>query len=158
MRKAQYLIFAVLILFMISESFASKIDVTEEYDFKFALDYIAQVYNSTSTRVDTILLTTSGGNYTTTDTTYLQITIPIVIKASPDLAEKPMFTHSDPDSGVLEIFRIHNDAVRDGFDRAQHGIDIRIIRYIDKRRAAGHDDSFRRKIIQIADTFHRLDA
>ncbi len=108
---------SVTILFILScfigAAVASKIEVTDEYDFRLALDYAAQVYN-TPQRVDTLLLTTSGGNYTTTDTTFLQIKHPVVIKAQPGLAELPVFTHSDPDSGVLEIFRLHDDVVFDG--------------------------------------------
>lgn len=113
MRKAILILVGMLVCGVTSSALASKIDVSDQYDFKLALDYVAQVYN-TGNRVDTLLLTTSGGNYTTTDTVYLQIKVPIVIKAAPGLAEKPVFTHSDPDSGVLEIFRIHNDVVFDG--------------------------------------------
>jgi len=87
---------------------ASHINVDTQYDFKLALDYVF------TANVDTIILITSGGIYTTTDTVYLQIKKPLVIMAQPGLAEKPIFRHSDLDSSVLEIFRIHDDVTFDG--------------------------------------------
>ena len=87
---------------------ASKIEVDTQYDFKLALDYVF------TARVDTILLVTSGGIYTTADTMHLQIKKPIVIMARPGLAEKPVFRHGDLDSSVLEIFRIHDDVIFQG--------------------------------------------
>jgi len=91
-----------------SMAISSKIEVDTQYDFKLALDYVF------SARVDTIVLITSGGIYTTTDTMHLQIKRPLVIMAKPGLAEKPIFQHGDLDSSVLEIFRIHDDVTFDG--------------------------------------------
>jgi len=84
---------------------ASKIEVDTQYDFKLALDYVF------TARVDTIVLVTSGGVYTTADTMHLQIKRPLVIMAKPGLAEKPVFRHGDLDSSVIEIFRIHDAVV-----------------------------------------------
>jgi len=106
-----YPFFVLVLLLIVSLNFnaqASSIEVDAIYDFKQALDYAAYA------KIDTILLITSGGNYTTTDTVHLQITKPVVIMAQPGLAEKPIFTHSDPDSGVLEIFRVHDDVTFEG--------------------------------------------
>lgn len=88
---------------------AGSIDVEDNLDFKLAIGYV----NGT-TAVDTIILVTSGGVYTTTDTSYLPILLPLTILAAPGLAEKPIFTHSDADSNELEIFRIFNDFAVDG--------------------------------------------
>ncbi|UCE04571.1 MAG: hypothetical protein JSW07_13185, partial [bacterium] len=87
---------------------ASSIEVDTQYDFKLALEYVF------ATNTDSIILITSGGIYTTTDTVFLQIKEPLTIVAKSGLAEKPIFMHSDVDSGVLEIFRIHNDVTFDG--------------------------------------------
>jgi hypothetical protein len=87
---------------------ASKIEVDTQYDFKLALDYVF------TARVDTIVLVTSGGIYTTADTMHLQIKRPLVIMAKPGLAQKPVFRHGDLDSSVIEIFRIHDDVTFDG--------------------------------------------
>ena len=87
---------------------ASKIEVDTKYDFKLALDYVF------TAKVDTIVLVTSGGIYSTADTMHLQIKKPIVIMAKPGLAEKPIFRHGDLDSSVIEIFRIHDDVTFEG--------------------------------------------
>lgn len=91
-----------------SVAMSSKIEVDTQYDFKLALDY------AFSARIDTIVLITSGGMYTTTDTMHLQIKKPLVIMAKPGLAEKPIFQHGDLDSSVIEIFRIHDNVTFDG--------------------------------------------
>jgi hypothetical protein len=103
-------IFTILtvLVFFVGMVQTSNLEVEDQFDFKDALDF-AFLQN-----IDTLFLVTSGGNYTTADTTYLQIKEPIVIMAQPGLAEKPVFTHSDADSGVLEIFRIHDDVVFEG--------------------------------------------
>ncbi len=87
---------------------ASKIEVEDIYDFKLALDYAA------SNNIDTLLLSTSGGVYTTSDTVYFQIKKPVVIMAKPGLAEMPILTHSDADSGTIEMFRCHDDVTFEG--------------------------------------------
>ncbi len=87
---------------------AKKIEVDTQYDFKLALDYVF------TAKVDTIVLITSGGIYTTADTMHLQIKRPLVIMAKPGLAEKPVFRHGDVDSSVIEIFRIHDDVTFQG--------------------------------------------
>ncbi len=81
-------------------------------DFKNVLNYTAPA--PVGLGVDTLLLTSSGFNYTTKDTLPLMIKYPVVIMAAPGLAEKPIF--SVPNTGFLdgtssssmEIFRIMN--------------------------------------------------
>jgi len=100
------LLFLVCLLF--NPVFSSNIEVQDNYDFKLALSYAFQ------NGIDTLILVTDGGVYTTQDTVYFQITEPVVIMAKPGLTEKPVFTHSDPDSDVIEIFRIHDDVEFNG--------------------------------------------
>ncbi len=69
-------------------------------DFKNVLGFVAQ-------GADTVLLTSSGFSYTTDDTLPLVINSPVVIMAAPGLAEKPILSHTNPDtSSSREIFRI----------------------------------------------------
>ncbi len=100
---------------------ASKIEVTDQFDFQLAIDF------ANNNKIDTLLLTTSGGVYTTTDTVYFAIKSPMTIIAADDLAERPILTHSAADSGVLEIFRVMDDltikgVVFDGGHAMSHGM------------------------------------
>ncbi|MCU0644748.1 MAG: T9SS type A sorting domain-containing protein [bacterium] len=109
MKFVKILLAVMLATFCLSSvAISSKIEVDTQYDFKLALDYVF------AARVDTIVLITSGGIYTTTDTMHLQIKRPLVIMAKPGLAQKPIFRHGDLDSSVIEIFRIHDDVTFDG--------------------------------------------
>ncbi|KAA3615270.1 MAG: T9SS C-terminal target domain-containing protein [Calditrichaeota bacterium] len=115
------LTFFSMVFLIANFSWASNIPVSSEFDFKLALDF------ATNNNIDTLLLTTSGGIYTTTDTVYLAIKSPVVIIAAPDLEEPPIFTHSAADSNVLEIFRIMDDVtfegvVFDGGHAQSHGM------------------------------------
>ncbi len=120
--KKVVLLFLFLFTVSISINYAqTRIDVTDEFDFQLAINYANQ------NGVDTVLLTTSGGLYTTTDTNYYNITSPMVIMAQPGLAEMPTITHSDDSASVIEIFRISNDFTIEGvmFDGAHpqsHGV------------------------------------
>jgi len=109
--KLSKLLFLVSIvcLSLVCTTFSSHITVDDQYDFKLALDYAFG-----SANIDTLILTKSGGVYTTTDTFPLVIKKPITIIAAEGLPEKPIFTHSDPDSIVLEIFRICDDITFSG--------------------------------------------
>ncbi|MCF7804878.1 MAG: T9SS type A sorting domain-containing protein [Candidatus Marinimicrobia bacterium] len=110
-----------LVLGLIGPLAASNIQVEAAYDLKQALTY------SFNNNIDSLILTTSGGVYTTTDTLPLTIEEPLTIVAQEGLAEKPILTHSDPDSNVLEIFRVCNDitiegVVFDGGHDQSHGL------------------------------------
>jgi hypothetical protein len=103
---------SVLIFFM-GIVMGSNIETTEDIDFRLALDF------AFTSNIDTIFLTTSGGNYfystpVSGDTIPLQIYEPIVIMAKPGLAEKPIFRYSGSDSSVIDIFRIQNDVTFEG--------------------------------------------
>ncbi len=108
MKKFTSILLLFLLLSITHSLFASRIEATDEFDFKLALDYC--FFN----RIDSIVLITSGGVYTTTDTLPLIITKPITIAAKPGLAKKPIFIHCDPDSDVLDMFRVCNDLTIDG--------------------------------------------
>ncbi|MBN2281080.1 MAG: T9SS type A sorting domain-containing protein [Candidatus Marinimicrobia bacterium] len=77
-------------------------------DFKNVLLYVPQ-------GVDTIVLGSSGFNYSTEDTVPMVIEHPVVIMAAAGLEEKPVFTHpntgfvSGEPNAAMEIFRICND-------------------------------------------------
>lgn len=96
--------------FLVGVMFAqpTSILVEDNYDFQQAVQYCV------NNRVDTLFLATSGGLYTTTDTSFYSITNPLVIMPMPGLAEMPTITHSDDSTSVLEIFRISNDFTIDG--------------------------------------------
>lgn len=101
---------------------ASSQEITSQYDFKLALNYAFGPAD-----IDTLILSTSGGVYTTIDTFYMAILEPLTIIAKPGLAEKPIFTHSDPDSNVLEMFRVFDDftvegVIFDGSHAQSHGM------------------------------------
>ncbi len=122
MRRAFYLLFVwVILAITVHWSVASSIEVTDQYDFKLALDYAA------TANIDTILLTTPGGVYTTTDTMHLAILEPLVIMAAPGLSEPPILTNSDPNQEVLDILRIYADftvegVIFDGGHERSHGM------------------------------------
>ena len=83
-----FILLSFVILIVSGSASASSIEVEDQYDFKLALNF-AFLNN-----IDTLILTTSGGVYTTTDTLYFQILEPLTIMAAPGLAEKPIITHS----------------------------------------------------------------
>lgn len=115
MKKLQLALLSLFITVSAMAQLPTLIEVSEENweayyqsDFKNVLGYVAQ-------GVDTVLLVTSGFEYTTVDTNPLVINAPVVIMAAPGLAEKPILTHSNPDtSSSMEIFRITQDVVFDG--------------------------------------------
>ncbi len=120
--KKLLLLSALLFLLPASITFSqTSINVEASFDFQLAMNY------ANSNGVDTIYLTTPGGVYTTTDTSYFNVTTPLVIMAAPGLSEMPIFTHSAADSGVIEIFRISDDltiegVIFDGGHAQSHGV------------------------------------
>ncbi len=115
MKKLQLSLLSMLIAVTAFAQIPSLIEVSEDNweawyqgDFKNVLDFVAQ-------GADTVLLTSSGFVYTTSDTFPLVINSPVVIMAAPGLAEKPILTHSNPDtSSSMEIFRIIEDVEFNG--------------------------------------------
>jgi len=107
MKKLQLALLSLLIATTAFAQIPTLIEVGEENweswyqsDFKNVLNFVSQ-------GADTVLLTSSGFNYTTADTFPLVINSPVVIMAAPGLAEKPILSHSNPDTSTsMEIFRI----------------------------------------------------
>jgi len=94
-------------LFALSkQNYASNIEVTDEYDLKLALNY---AYDSD---IDSLILVTNGGVYTTEDTAELVIKEPLTIVAADGLTEKPVITHLD--TSIIEQFIVCNDLTVDG--------------------------------------------
>jgi|AP95_1055475.scaffolds.fasta_scaffold12841_3 hypothetical protein len=99
----------ILMLFLVVSLKGTSMDVGAQYNFHGALNY------AFSANIDTIVLTTSGGIYTTPEVTVADsqqfvIYEPIVIMAASGLAERPIFTHPNGGGSTSkEIFRILND-------------------------------------------------
>jgi len=96
----------LLILFSgLSYSQLTHIEVSDNQSLREAIQFCA------NQNVDSIILVTSGGVYTETDTFAFQISEPLVIVAKEGLAEKPIITNSsnDPANNILEIFRVSDD-------------------------------------------------
>ena len=106
--KLNYFYAFILSILLSAPVFSSNIEVESSFDFQLAVNY------ASSNNIDTLLLVTSGGVYTTVDTNYFLIEEPLAIVAKPGLAEMPIITHSAADSGALEIFRIADDLTVDG--------------------------------------------
>ena len=106
-KKICIFLLVFLLLFAFSrQSNASNIEVTDEYDLKMALNY---AFNSD---IDSLILITDGGTYTTTDTSELLIKEPLTIVAADGLTEKPVITHLD--TSIIEQFIVCNDLTVDG--------------------------------------------
>ncbi len=105
------IIFIVLLLLFASSNLllAGHINVDDPNLMKEAIDFL-----NASADYDTMILTVSGGVYTTHDTMFYEIKTPITILAAPGLAQKPIITHSDDSTSVLEMFRIYNDFTAEG--------------------------------------------
>jgi len=89
--------------------------------------------------IDTLLLTTSGGLYTSTNTSDVKVTAPLVIMAADTLAEKPICTNSDVEGSNDDIFRVFDDftligVVLDAGHASTHGpkYGIRLRHYSDR--------------------------
>ncbi|HPB00850.1 MAG TPA: T9SS type A sorting domain-containing protein [Candidatus Marinimicrobia bacterium] len=115
MRKlATVLIITLLFIAITYAQMPSKIEVSADFMAQYFNNDFSKVLDYTAQGVDTIVLTTSGHVYTTTDTIPMVIENPVVIVAQEGLAEKPIFTHpntgfkSGEPSSSMEIFRICN--------------------------------------------------
>ncbi|UCH63888.1 MAG: T9SS type A sorting domain-containing protein, partial [Fidelibacterota bacterium] len=115
--------------------------VDDSWDLRDALEFA----NNHSV-VDTLLLTTSGGLYTSTNTSDVKVTAPLVIMAADTLAEKPICTNSDVEGSNDDIFRVFDDftligVVLDGGHDQTHGpkYGIRLRDYSDREVKHGTD-------------------
>ena len=110
MKNVNRKISLILMLFLVVSLTGTSMDVGAEYNFHDALNYAFSPAD-----IDTLVLTTSGGIYTTPEETVQDsqqfvIYEPIVIMAASGLAERPIFTHPNGGGSTSkEIFRILND-------------------------------------------------
>ena len=76
--------------------------------------YDAVEFANNNSYIDSLILTTSGGLYTSRNTEDVAIRAPLTIAAAPGLAEKPVITNSDPEKINLDVFRVMDDFTLDG--------------------------------------------
>ncbi len=76
--------------------------------------YDAVAFANNNSKIDTLILTTSGGLYTSYNTEDVAVTAPLTIVAAPGLAQKPVITNSDPEKLNLDVFRVFDDLTIDG--------------------------------------------
>jgi len=113
---------SMLLFLMTQFAMSGSIEVNDPNLMKQAIDFL-----NTSADFDTMYLTVPGGVYTTHDTLFYEIKTPITILAKPGLEEKPIITHSDDSTSVLEMFRIYNSltvegVIFDGGREETHGL------------------------------------
>ncbi len=89
--------------------------------------YDAVMFANNNSQVDSLVLITSGGLYTSHNTSDVAVLAPLTITAKEGLAEKPVITNSDPDQSNLDVFRVFDDftlnnVVMDGGNAASHGM------------------------------------
>ncbi|MCF7804879.1 MAG: right-handed parallel beta-helix repeat-containing protein [Candidatus Marinimicrobia bacterium] len=99
-----------------------RLEIDETWDMLEAVEFA-----NNNSQVDTLMLMTSGGVYTTTDDDLVRVTSPLVLLAAPGLAEKPVVTNSDPTGDRLEIIEISDEfyvegVVFDGGHEQSHGM------------------------------------
>ncbi|GJQ62392.1 MAG: hypothetical protein SCALA702_14450 [Melioribacteraceae bacterium] len=112
---------------------AGALEIEDTYDL-----YDAVMLANNNSIVDTLVLVTSGGLYTTQNTADVAVTKPLVIMAKPGLDEKPIITNSDSEASNLDIFRVFEDfkvegVVFDGGHEMSHGMKyaVRLSNYTD---------------------------
>ena len=99
---------------------AMEIDTT--WDLKDAVDFA-----NNNSSIDSLILISSGGVYTSTSTSDVAVLAPLTIVAAPDLAEKPILTNSDVEKSNLDILRVFDDltvkgVIFDGGHARSHGM------------------------------------
>ncbi len=66
-------------------------------------------FANNNSSVDSLILVTSGGLYTSRNTSDVAVTKPLTIVAKEGLAERPVITNSDPEASNLDVFRVFDD-------------------------------------------------
>ena len=89
--------------------------------------YDAVMFANNNSTIDTIMLATGGGVYTSHHTEDVAVLKPLVIVAKPGLEKMPVVTNSDPEKKNLDIFRVFNDFTLigvelDGSNPVSHGM------------------------------------
>ncbi len=98
------------------------LEVDTTWDMRDAIEFA-----NNNSNIDTVMLVTSGGLYTSRSTSTVSVMKPLVVLAKPGLETKPVVTNSDPNASVLDIFRVFNDftlkgVVLDGGNEISHGM------------------------------------
>ncbi len=107
MKNFKIIILMVIAITLInSAGYASNIPVSDEYDLKLAFNY------AFSSNIDTLILTTNGGTYTTQDTVPLVVSRPLTIVTADDVVDKPVIAHLD--TSLIEQIIICDDFTVDG--------------------------------------------
>jgi hypothetical protein len=76
--------------------------------------YDAVEFANNNSFIDSLVLTTSGGLYTSRNIEDVAVRAPLTIAAAPGLAQKPILTNSDPEKLNLDVFRVFDDLTLDG--------------------------------------------
>ena len=76
--------------------------------------YDAVEFANNNSKIDSLVLVTSGGLYTSRNTADVAVRAPLTILAAPGLAQKPVVTNSDPEKLNLDVFRVFDDLTIDG--------------------------------------------
>ncbi|MBN2092110.1 DUF5123 domain-containing protein [candidate division KSB1 bacterium] len=83
-------------------SHALEIDTT--WDLRDAVEFA-----NNNSYIDSLILITSGGLYTSISTSDVAVTAPLTIVAAPALEKKPIITNSDVEKANLDVFRVFDD-------------------------------------------------
>ncbi len=112
-------------------SHALEIDTT--WDLRDAVEFA-----NNNSYIDSLILITSGGLYTSVSTSDVAVTAPLTIVAAPGLEKKPIVTNSDVEKANLDVFRVFDDftlkgVVVDGGHPRSYGMKygIRLRHYTD---------------------------
>ncbi|MBN2009433.1 DUF5123 domain-containing protein [candidate division KSB1 bacterium] len=89
--------------------------------------YDAVEFANNNSYIDSLILVTSGGLYTSYNTEDVAVRAPLTIVTAPGLAAKPVITNSDPEGANLDVFRVFDDftikgVVLDGGNEKSHGM------------------------------------
>jgi hypothetical protein len=99
---------------------AMEIDTT--WDLRDAVEFA-----NNNSYIDTLVLVTSGGLYTSYSTSDVAVWQPLTVMAKPGLEKMPVITNSDPEAANDDIFRVFNDFTligveMDGGNALSHGM------------------------------------
>lgn len=105
---------------IVFQTHSLEIDTT--WDLREAVEFA-----NNNSYIDSLILITSGGVYTSRSTSTVEVRSPLTVVAKAGLAEKPIITNSDPEASELDIFRLYEDfvvegVVFDGGNAISHGM------------------------------------
>ncbi|HNY90432.1 MAG TPA: DUF5123 domain-containing protein [bacterium] len=99
----------------VTATFAEKAFTRRALEIDASWDlYDAVEFANNNSTIDSLVLITSGGIYTSIHTEDVAVRAPLTIAAAPGLAQKPVVTNSDPEKTNLDVFRVFDDFTLDG--------------------------------------------